>query len=155
MLKPQLTQQSQYSTQTPFLQHFNPFIHGHGNGNASLPIPRQSFHKKNKSVRVGFIPGNIKAVASSTEKGTSVKAIVTVKPTVGGFLSNLGITRGLDDIRDLLGQTLQLELVSTELDPSKYPFKKIIPQQFNYIYIHQKKRKKNRLISGFFLHFDV
>jgi lipoxygenase len=140
MLKPQLTQQSQYSTQTPFLQHFNPFIHGHGNGNASLPIPRQSFHKKNKSVRVGFIPGNIKAVASST---------------VGGFLSNLGITRGLDDIRDLLGQTLQLELVSTELDPSKYPFKKIIPQQFNYIYIHQKKRKKNRLISGFFLHFDV
>ncbi|XP_062171339.1 linoleate 13S-lipoxygenase 2-1, chloroplastic-like [Alnus glutinosa] len=117
MLKLQLTQQSQYSTQTPFLQHFKPFIHGHGNGNASLPISRQSFHKKNKSVRVGFIPGNIKAVASSTEKATSVKAIVTVKPTVGGFLSNLGITRGLDDIRDLLGQTLQLELVSTELDP--------------------------------------
>jgi lipoxygenase len=130
MLKPQLTQQSQYSTQTPFLQHFKPFIHGHGDGNASLPISRQSFHKMNKSVRVGFIPGNIKAVASSTEKATSVKAIVTVQFTVAGFLSNLGIARGLDDIRDLLcKRVLQLELVSTELDPSKYPFKKIIPQR--------------------------
>ena len=117
MLKPQLTHQSsQYSTQTPFLQ-LKPFIHG--NGNASLPISRHSFQKKNKSVRVGFTPSSIKAVASSTEKSTSVKAIVTVKLTVGGFLSNLGLARGIDDIKDLLGQTLQLELVSSELDPSK------------------------------------
>ena len=41
-----------------------------------------------------------------------VKAIVTVKPTVGGLLSNLGIDRGLDDIKDLLGETFVLELIS-------------------------------------------
>ena len=54
-----------------------------------------------------------------------MKAIVTVKPTVGGLLSNLGIDRGLDDIQDLLGKTLLLELVQAELDPSKYWSKKI------------------------------
>ena len=63
---------------------------------------------------------NIKAVASTVgEEANSVKAIVFVKPTIGGLLSNLGIDRGLDDIKDLLGETLVLELVSTELDPSK------------------------------------
>ena len=41
-----------------------------------------------------------------------MKAIVTVKPTVGELLSNLVIDRGLDDIKDLLGETLVLELVS-------------------------------------------
>ena len=65
---------------------------------------------------------NIKAVASTTddEDASFVKAIVTVKPTISGLLSNLGIDRGLDDIKDLLGETLFLELVSTKLDPSKY-----------------------------------
>ena len=41
-----------------------------------------------------------------------VKAIVTMEHTVGGLLSNLGIDRGLDDIKDFLGETLVLELVS-------------------------------------------
>lgn len=67
------------------------------------------------------MPGNIRAdVTTPTEKATAVKAVVTVQLTVGGFLSNLGIDRGLDDITDLLGKTLLLELVSAELDPSKY-----------------------------------
>uniref|UniRef100_A0A2N9HGW0 Lipoxygenase n=1 Tax=Fagus sylvatica TaxID=28930 RepID=A0A2N9HGW0_FAGSY len=60
---------------------------------------------------------NIKAVASTTEKASSVKAIVTVKHTIGGLLSKFGIESGLDIIKDLLGETLVLELVSTELDP--------------------------------------
>lgn len=122
MLKPQLHLSN--STKVPFLLH-NPFIHG--NCNASLPISMHSFCRKNKhSVRVGFNPNNIKAqaVASSTEQSISVKAIVTVKPTVGGFLTNLGIDRGLDDIKDVLGKTLLLELVQAELDPSKYWSKK-------------------------------
>ncbi|KAK4608274.1 hypothetical protein RGQ29_001901 [Quercus rubra] len=115
MLKPQLHLSN--STKVPFLLH-KPFIHG--NFNASLPISMHSFCRKNKHiVRVGFNPNNIKAqaVASSTEKSVSVKAIVTVKPTVGGFLTNLGIDRGLDDVQDLLGKTLLLELVQAELDP--------------------------------------
>lgn len=123
MLKPQLHLSN--STKVPFLLH-KPFIHG--NLNASLPISMHSFCRKHKhSVRVGFNPNNIKAqaVASSTEKSVSVKAIVTVKPTVGGFLTNLGINRGLDDIQDVLGKTLLLELVQAELDPSKYWSKKL------------------------------
>ncbi|KAE8037062.1 hypothetical protein FH972_009687 [Carpinus fangiana] len=121
MMKPQITQLS-HSTKTPFLLH-KPFIHGNGNGNASVVLPiisRHSFQKKKKNVGVGFIPtsNSIKAVASTTEneKATSVEAIVTVKLTVGGFLSNLGIDRGLDDIKDLLGKTVHLEFVSAELD---------------------------------------
>ncbi len=65
---------------------------------------------------------NIKAVASTTEKASSVKAIVTVKHTIGGLLSKFGIESGLDIIKDLLGETLVLELVSTELDPCKNLF---------------------------------
>jgi lipoxygenase len=120
LMIPQLTQQhySHYSTRTPVLL-LKPPIYA---GNASAVLLPISRHKKNKSVRARFIPSSIKAVATATDddqKPTSVKAIVTVKLSVGGFLSNLGIARGLDDIKDLLGKTLLLELVSIDLDPSK------------------------------------
>ena len=119
MLKPGI-QQSQYSSKTCLFLLHKSFIHGN-NGSASLPIwSKPSFIKKHKNIHTGFIPCNIKAVASTaTEKSIKVKAVVTVKPTVRGFLSNLGIQRGLDDIKDLLGKTLLLELVSAELDPGK------------------------------------
>ncbi|XP_034687619.1 linoleate 13S-lipoxygenase 2-1, chloroplastic-like [Vitis riparia] len=49
----------------------------------------------------------------------SVKATVTVKLTIGGFLSSLvGLSHRLDDISSLLGKSLRLELVSAELDPN-------------------------------------
>ncbi|XP_062172811.1 linoleate 13S-lipoxygenase 2-1, chloroplastic-like [Alnus glutinosa] len=114
MLRPRVYES--HSSKTFFLLN-KPFIHG--NGSASLSIWSKSlFQKHHKKIRTGFVPSNIKAVASpATEKSVSVKAVVTVKPTVRGFLSNLGIGRGLDDIKDLLGKTLLLELVSTELDP--------------------------------------
>ncbi|PRQ35260.1 putative linoleate 13S-lipoxygenase [Rosa chinensis] len=51
------------------------------------------------------------------EKFISVKATITVTLTVGGFLSHMGLARGLDDIKDLLGQTLFMELLSAHLDP--------------------------------------
>ncbi|XP_030953245.1 linoleate 13S-lipoxygenase 2-1, chloroplastic-like isoform X1 [Quercus lobata] len=115
-----------HSTQNPFLLHSHKaFIDGNsngkGNGNASRTISvHHSFPKKAKYAGVRSMASNIKAVASTTddEEASSVKAIVTVKPTIGGLLSNLGIDRGLDDIKDLLGETLVLELVSTELDPN-------------------------------------
>lgn len=59
--------------------------------------------------------------ATSGSKTIPVTAVVTVKETVGGFLSNVGIGRGLDDITDVLGKSILLELVSSELDPSKLP----------------------------------
>jgi lipoxygenase len=120
MLKPRVCES--HGSKTFFLLN-KPFIHG--NGSASLSIWSKSlFQKPHKKIRTGFVPSNIKAVASpATEKSVSVKAVVTVKPTVRGFLSNLGVGRGLDDIKDLLGKTLLLELVSSELDPSKYSLK--------------------------------
>jgi lipoxygenase len=126
MLKPRVHHQS-HTSKTLFLYlHKGPFVHGINGGTASsLSIfwSKSSFQKK--KIRTGFVGINIKAVASrpspaATEKYfISVKAVVTVKPTVGGFLSNLEIERGLDDIKDLLGKTLLLEPVSTQLHPSK------------------------------------
>lgn len=62
----------------------------------------------------------VKAVLSSTtEKSTTVTAVVTVLQTVGGALTHLGLSRGLDDITDIFGRTLLLELVAADLHPSK------------------------------------
>ncbi|XP_062191781.1 probable lipoxygenase 8, chloroplastic [Phragmites australis] len=45
-----------------------------------------------------------------------IKAVATIKVTVGGFLSSLRPSRAIDDVKDLLGRSLYLELVSSELD---------------------------------------
>ncbi|KMT14428.1 hypothetical protein BVRB_4g072060 [Beta vulgaris subsp. vulgaris] len=52
-------------------------------------------------------------------KKISVRAIVTVQLTASGFLKNIGIGQGIDGLSDLLlGRGLQLELVTSEVDPS-------------------------------------
>lgn len=74
----------------------------------------------------------IKAVAVSEaieKKSVKVKATVTVQPTVGGLFSERAMQRGLDDIKDLLGQSILLELVGADLDPSKYMFKQILKKK--------------------------
>lgn len=96
----------------------------HGTSYPSFQVwSRPSFpnQTKQKRVRNGCNSGSkIKAVAvSEAEKSVKVKVSVTVQPTVGGFLSELGIDRGLDDIRDVLGKSILLELASATLDPSK------------------------------------
>ncbi|KAF7095288.1 hypothetical protein CFC21_097492 [Triticum aestivum] len=45
-----------------------------------------------------------------------VKAVATVKVTVGGFLDGLRPSRTMDDVKDLIGRSMELELVSAELD---------------------------------------
>uniref|UniRef100_A0A453RJR2 PLAT domain-containing protein n=1 Tax=Aegilops tauschii subsp. strangulata TaxID=200361 RepID=A0A453RJR2_AEGTS len=45
-----------------------------------------------------------------------VKAVATVKVTVGGFLDGLRPSRTMDDVNDLIGRSMELELVSAELD---------------------------------------
>lgn len=57
---------------------------------------------------------NIKAITTFTEKSTEVKAFVTIIPSVGGLVSGF-----VDDVKDMFGKSLLLELVSAELDPSK------------------------------------
>lgn len=71
-------------------------------------------------LRLAARPALIKAssVASSTEKTVSVKALVTVKRILG---SGLYLERGLDDIADLFGKSLRLELICADLDPGPSP----------------------------------
>jgi len=45
-----------------------------------------------------------------------VKAVATIKATVGGFLDSLRPSRAIDDVKDLIGRSLYLELVSSQLD---------------------------------------
>lgn len=52
----------------------------------------------------------------SDDDQVTIKAVVTVTVTAGGFLSTIGLTRHLEDLG---GQTFLLELVSADLDPSK------------------------------------
>ncbi|XP_039158722.1 linoleate 13S-lipoxygenase 2-1, chloroplastic [Eucalyptus grandis] len=75
--------------------------------------------KNPRGAEAGLASSKIEAVASPSamENPLSVKAVVTVKPSTSGLLSKMGISGGLDKITDLVGKTLLLELVSTELDP--------------------------------------
>ncbi|KHN21708.1 Linoleate 13S-lipoxygenase 2-1, chloroplastic [Glycine soja] len=53
--------------------------------------------------------------ANTITTSQSVKALVTVKQSGGGIIRNL-VNGGLDGIRELVGKTLVLELVSDEID---------------------------------------
>jgi lipoxygenase len=50
------------------------------------------------------------------ERHLTVTAIVTAQ----AVRTSMYISRGLDDLQDLFGKTLLLELVSSELDPSEF-----------------------------------
>ena len=118
MLKPQLHQSQSSKPLFPLAN--KPFLHGNGaSANAFLPLHSRPSFKKSPKIRVGFVPSNIKAsVVDLTErKTTSVKAVVTVIPTVSSLLSSISVDSGLDTLQDALGKSLLLELVSAELDP--------------------------------------
>ncbi|KAJ9555298.1 hypothetical protein OSB04_009912 [Centaurea solstitialis] len=53
---------------------------------------------------------------ASSSTTTKVKAVIKVQVTMGGVISSLDFTKGLDDIADLLGKSLLLELVAAEVD---------------------------------------
>ncbi|KAJ9158716.1 hypothetical protein P3X46_024276 [Hevea brasiliensis] len=98
-----------------------PSLSSHGN-TSSFPIcykqQKRLFPKKNPSliVRASLIDKAISAIKDHTES-ISVKATVTVKVTVGGLISSIGITQPLEVLTDIIGKSLLLELVSAELDP--------------------------------------
>ncbi|CAL5423827.1 unnamed protein product [Camellia sinensis] len=96
-----------------------PFPSGTASPSSSLHLLKPGFCRNQKDKgRVRCVPSIIKAIATTTtEQTTIVKAVVCVKLTVGGLLSNLRLSRGLNDIADMLGKSIQLELVSAELDP--------------------------------------
>ncbi|KAK3200544.1 hypothetical protein Dsin_023959 [Dipteronia sinensis] len=122
MLKPQINHQTQ-STKTLFPLE-KPFLIG--NGGQSFLLQIQSMppsSNKAPKVRVGFSSSNIQAITSpfSTSWGSrksdtiNVKAVVTVTRTIGSIISD--VTLDTDDLKDLMGRSLQLELVCAELDP--------------------------------------
>ncbi|KAI3791336.1 hypothetical protein L2E82_05100 [Cichorium intybus] len=78
----------------------------------SLPIKCNGFHAAQPSRQIKAIATD-KSIATTT---TKVKAIITVQVTMGGLISSIGLTKGLDDITDLLGKSLLLELVAAEVD---------------------------------------
>ncbi|CAJ1933281.1 unnamed protein product [Sphenostylis stenocarpa] len=92
---------------------------------SSFPVQR-----KQKRVSYGCRNGGtkIKAVAVSEieNRSVKVKATIIVLPTVGGIFSETIIERGMDDITDLMGKSLLLELTSTELHPKTKLEKKTI-----------------------------
>ncbi|KAI7735545.1 hypothetical protein M8C21_004734, partial [Ambrosia artemisiifolia] len=83
--------------------------------NLRLPITRNlGFHATRPF-------GQILAIATdksntTTTTTTKVKVIITVQVTMGGLLSSIGITKGLDDLTDLLGKSILLELVASDVD---------------------------------------
>ncbi|GMI92379.1 ARABIODOPSIS THALIANA LIPOXYGENASE 2, lipoxygenase 2 [Hibiscus trionum] len=102
-----------------------------------------SLSKTEKGFKARFFLNKTKATLDSTTTLTddvgsvsAVKAFVTVKQTVSGLITNLGFQRGLDDIQDLLGKSLLLELVSAELDPKTGQEKETIKA-----YAHRVKQK--------------
>nr|XP_016452775.1 PREDICTED: linoleate 13S-lipoxygenase 2-1, chloroplastic-like [Nicotiana tabacum] len=116
MLKPQLHQTSQSTKTLIPWNTTKPFISGEILASFPINILNKNLRQKpKKNFRVHYAANSTKAVLSSTEKSTSAKAVVTVQKTVGG--TNLALTRGLDDIGDLLGKTLLLGIVAAELDP--------------------------------------
>ncbi|XWS71118.1 hypothetical protein CRYUN_Cryun03dG0111000 [Craigia yunnanensis] len=132
------------TTKTLLWPLHKPFFHG--TGCAFLPVKSRpsscSFSKTGKPFKSSFVPNKIKAavvnssVSDDIDTASTVKALVTVKQTVGGFLTNLGLERGLDDIKDLLGKSIRLELVSAELDPKTGQEKKTIKA-----YAHKVKQE--------------
>ncbi|KAI4324282.1 hypothetical protein L6164_023834 [Bauhinia variegata] len=91
----------------------------------SRPLIQRKLKVKRGSV--GCRNNNIKAVAVTEAEKKSVKVRVTVTVQLtGGFFSQFSISRGLDDITDLIGKSLLLELVSSDLDPKTGEEKKTI-----------------------------
>ncbi|KAH6767720.1 lipoxygenase 2 [Perilla frutescens var. hirtella] len=101
------------TTQALPLPH-NHFLSAKGNVSSSFSIPHRNSPSKQRKLRFRRASTGVKAVLA-TEKST-IKAVITVLQTVGGALTHLGFSRGLDDIADILGRTLKVELVAAELD---------------------------------------
>ncbi|KAJ4724168.1 Lipoxygenase [Melia azedarach] len=108
MLKPQVQQSQSITTIFPISK---PFLHG--SGHVFLPVQASPSFKKSPKIRSPISQSkSIKALfGGSTGPTTKVKAVISVKPTI---VSTISVD---DEIQDLFGQSLELELVSAELDP--------------------------------------
>ncbi|KAM0932368.1 hypothetical protein DsansV1_C46g0242051 [Dioscorea sansibarensis] len=101
----------------------------YGTSHAIINNKVSAHHEKEKSTgRKGRRSGSIRCLVSK-ESGkavvedqldsspVTVKGVLNVLISTGDNLTNIGITRPLDDIQDLLGKSLLVELFSSHLDP--------------------------------------
>ncbi|KAG6403145.1 hypothetical protein SASPL_135362 [Salvia splendens] len=102
-------------TAQTLIPSYNYFVSGDGKNIAtSFQIHRQS---KQRKLRLRHSSHGVKAsLFTSSQNSVSVKAVITVIETVGAALTHLGLSRGLDEIADLLGRTILVELVAADLD---------------------------------------
>lgn len=115
--------QQVHASNSSYLISHRPSLRGIPQPSFQLWSRPSSFPTQRKLKRVSHGCRNdvtkIKAVAvNKTEKSVKVKATISVQPTIGGIFSSLAIDA--DDLTDLLGKSLFVELLSAELDPSKY-----------------------------------
>ncbi|CAH1441574.1 unnamed protein product [Lactuca virosa] len=158
MLKPQLNNLSHHHSLAPVLltQGKKNLIPGNGvvdnigSPSSFLSLntltfptkPRRSFCSRSHTrysisqIKAGFSDSG----SASLIRTISLKAVITVQMTVGGVLSNLSVDRAFDDIGDLLGKSLLLELVAAEADPKTGLPKATIPD-----YAHRSGQKADDL----------
>lgn len=94
-----------------------------GHGGSSTASRTQSVRRHRRDSTCGRICCQMEeaqGVVTAAKSTVAVKAIVTVNLTIGGIFAHLGLNCRLDDVADLLGKSLYLELISSELDPSKF-----------------------------------
>nr|GEX34293.1 linoleate 13S-lipoxygenase 2-1, chloroplastic-like [Tanacetum cinerariifolium] len=130
MLKPQVHHHHSNSSQSLLTrQHHRAFVGGDGGTyggdsgsvatflslkNLSSPIKhKKKFHATCSSLKIKAITTDHSSKATRT---TKVKAVISVQVTMGGLISSIGLTKGLDDITDLLGKSILMELVAAEVD---------------------------------------
>ncbi|KAJ4978302.1 hypothetical protein NE237_009082 [Protea cynaroides] len=115
------------------------FVSGHGGAQLNIHGPSPFLRKKLRNCAVRCISGETKAVAETVVgKSLTIKAVVSVQIAAGGFFSNLDLEKGLDDIGDLLGKSLLLELVSSDFDSTTGLEKKTVTG-----YAHRTSKENN------------
>ena len=108
-------------TAQTLIPSYNHFVSGDGKNVSSSSFQIHCQSKQRKKLRLRHSSHGVKAsLFTSSQKPVSVKAVITVIEKVGAALTHLGLSRGLDEIADLLGRTILVELVAADLDSSKY-----------------------------------
>ncbi|KAJ0953122.1 putative linoleate 13S-lipoxygenase [Helianthus annuus] len=122
MLKPTINQSCSLNNLLPL---HKPFVHGDAINNSSSSAYSPTILRQNTSTkkcnatpaRSTSAVGNIKAaVLPFLTKATTVKGVITIKPTIRSALSGVIIGDVADGVSDLLGRSFLLELVSEDLD---------------------------------------
>lgn len=116
---------------------------------ASVPSVRLSLrHRRSSRVISGRRPATLVVVSCASPAGASaaaadvkgtgrstVIATISVQTTVGSLLTNIWKGRLLDHFSDLVGKSIQVELLSSELNPGAFQYCLLLVSRFKPFYI--------------------